>query len=324
MKEKDYRRLSEDQLLRDNAIINAITEDFVKPIHEELRKTIEGYEGMHDRDKYLSLMRLNEQHAPKGNWLMVDFGYVGRGHDINGIESALPARCGMYDGTEAAHSYIDIEGVRVFKPAIDIGEDFFTSPYYMGEEYYQSLPVCFRIALISNLICRNILTTQINACRYVAGMDDTLEPSRYILHKEQSLMPTHFGQYYGWSIQVRDTTPEDKMMLQIASQIRNAAAYDIEYGLPASDYTQQQGHQAIPLYAEKGQRKPRESTRLLVSFIDEHLPQMGYRVTRSGDGERIRWHEAWKLFSKDYPNRYATEKSFRDSYYNAKRRRGRS
>lgn len=315
---KDFSKMTDSQLMRDRAVLNEITKKLVSPLLYELSVAVRGYADMSDREKYVSLLMLNEEHAKEGDSLLVDFG------SINGTDTLSSFFAGEsiqlerhWDGArQYTPLYIDSEhpgfehnGSLAYNNLLLYDED--------GLEQFSKLPICFRLAAIARTIQQNLLVTRKDACRYAAGFDDDLHLTRWRARPLES----GYIQRFGWYVEIRDTKPENELLREIARRIRvsvNSYIDSYEY-IPTEDGN-------IPLYAESNEprqhkRTRHASTENLVGFIDLYLPSIGLYVGRSGVGKRISWKEAFEIFNDEYPGIYNSEKSFRDSYYNAKKAR---
>ncbi len=311
---KDFSSLSESQKMRDNSILDEIHSEYVAPLIDELCSLIPNYSSMDDRSKFVQLLLLNEEFALNGDWLQVDFGYMS---DMNRAIAAF------YSG-EQSHYYQEWDGVKAYIPyyvsADEIGVPlnplmpFWASiPNYTdeGRKSFDALPICFRIAVIARTIQQNLLVTLRDACRYAAGFDTELTLKRFRVRAYESSEMQRFG----WCVDIRDTSPENELMLKIAGDIR----------LEVKSHEGKQ-YSCSPLYTEtdkprKRRRTRHESTEKLIAFVDIVLPGRGYYVGRKGKGERLSWDSAYSMFCEEFPGIYNSVKSFRDSYYNAKKAR---
>ena len=316
---KDFAKMTDSQLMRDRAVLKEISEKLVSPLLSELSSIVDGYSDMSDREKYVSLLRLNEEHAKSGDWLLVDFGLI----DGNGT-------CSSFFAGESIQFDIDWDGVNQYTPLYTDSEhpglasrsaslilDNLLLYDESGLKRFYKLPICFRLAAIARTIQQNLLVTRVDACRYAAGFDEDLRLERW---RARSL-DSGYIQRFGWRIEVRDTRPENELVKEIARRIRSSVKSDMDaYGYIKTD----EGN--IPLYAEadepRQQKRTRHaSTEKLVDFIDFYLPSIGLYVGLSGEGKRISWLRAYEMFNEKYPGIYKDEKTFSDSYRNAKKAR---
>lgn len=338
---KDFTRQTSSQLLRDEQIIALMREKVVEPLVEELNEVVPSYSDLSDCEKLCALLRLNEEHAPHGNYLIADFGQIKGFTDTKcafyaGKQNRLFDHICIVEGDAAAKRHLPLHA-NTTRLGIDfdttlptnrlpmlLGEEA-TSGWYVRRPYeierrkeYDALALPFRIADAAHALRENVLVGFADACRFVAGFDSALTPRRWIAYPNRSSS----GQVFGWSVEVRDTHPSNELMLHIAGELRNMANSD-SWTLIYNDISDDGTSDPVPLYPEHDPRKrtPRESTLLLLQFIDEYLPQRGYHVGRKGEGMRLTWEQAFLEFDRQYPNRYSDWKTFSTSYYNAKRSR---
>lgn len=331
---QDFLRLTEAQRLRDEQIVERIRHMLVEPLLDELENVIPGYMSMDERNKYLALLRLNEEHAPIGEWMLVDFGHLPYS-DSEG-ETYLTSECAFYSGGTHLFGCRDMGGVKSYHPwmvqsdipglprtkdawivnnlmlNIESGDEAFL-------DTYREFPVCFKIAYVAEALRQNVLVSRTDACRFAAGFDNDVSLRRVVAYALESTE----GQRFGWSVTVRDTMPTNNLALEIASWLRNIVKRHITEGSFPYIMTTEGD---IPLYATDSlsKRKPRESTLLLLQFVDEYLPSTGRHVGRVGVGQRVTWEDAYHEFNIQYPDLYSSRKSFEDSYHNAKRSQERS
>ena len=316
---KSFSKMTDSQQMRDKAVLKEIDERFVSPLLEELNTIVDGYREMDDREKFVSLLRLNEEHAQKGDSLLVDFGSI----DGNSTWTAFYAGESLFTYQEwddvkrycPLHVDSDLPGLGGRSDALILNNLLLYEESAL--ERFAELPICFKLAVIARTIQQNLLVNRVDACRYAAGFDKELHLTRW------RVRPLESGntQRFGWLIEIRDTKPENELMKELARKMRSSVQADMNgYGYIPTD----EGD--APLYAEadeprKKKRTRHETTERLVYFIEDVLPSTGRYVGRSGDGRRIGWEQAFAEYCESYPNDYSSEKSFRDSYYNARKAR---
>lgn len=306
-----------DQMLRDKAVISFFRETYVDPLQSDLDTLVPGYKTMSDVDKLVALLRLNEEHAPNGSWLLVDFG------------SLLPywdTECAFYAGIPLVSDYQEEpDGPRMFKPRYTFKEGLgsyrsllIISDGKVGTALIQpdiifteDLPITFKLAVIAHTLMANAFVDLRQACRFVAGIGDD-EPTPFRIRARE--VETRTGQHFGWSIDIRDTYPSNKLMIDIAKLLRNCndSGDSTLPSMIATNVGVQPRHaeheQLLPgQHNSKGKslshkRGPRESTRTLLEFVDGYLPSLGYHVWRTGDGEKISWDDAFRMFCEKYPD----------------------
>ena len=321
MGNKDFDSLTPAQMSRDSMFVDNIREELVNPLLDELEEAIPGYGAMGDWDRFIALMKLNEDVAPVGDFLMLDFGY----HPDRGSMRGAVFTGGMpmvlmkvVDGAEVYIPY--------FQSALNTSDTYLINrtlgaALVEDEEGSDPFPLPFRIAAVALYLRQCIAISEIESCRFAAGIVDNPKLTRWMAKPLEEVG----GQRYGWTLTLRDTRPENEMALHIARALRQRTVEDAAYY--GKDVKALYG--VVSLYAEyepgKGQTRSRhETTESLVHFIERFLPAHGYHVGRSGDGERISWEQAMEMFKEQYPrlaHKYNSVKSFADSYRNARKAR---
>lgn len=323
MGNKDFDSLTQAQVSRDYMFVDNVREELINPLLDELEEAIPGYKSMDEWERFIALMKLNEDAAPVGDFLMLDFGrYADKGNMrgaafTGGIPMILMTK---QDGAEVYIPY--------FQNALNTTDAYLLSRTLgavlvePGEDY-EPFPLPFRIAAIALYLRQNVLISEIESCRFAAGLTDVPKLSRWIAQPLEAIS----RQRYGWSLVLRDTRPENEMALHVARALRQKAADETAWlGEDAKTL-----YGVVPLYAEyepgkKQTRSRHETTESLVDFIERFLPAHGYHVGRAGDGEKLTWEQAMEMFKEQYPklaHKYNSVKSFSDSYRNARKvRRG--
>lgn len=316
---KRFDKLTEPQALRDEAFVSNVRREYVEPLLTELCNAVSGYEGMDDLGKFNALMRLNEEHAPKGTHLMLDFGSFPKIYITEGgaFEEACAA---VYSGDVALYNCGEVNGTKRYVPLIEnsrvgvngrgAGVGYLISRDGLPSPLYESLPLPFRVALIALYLRENVIVNYAESCRFAAGALQELTCRRVLLGTHGS---GHLARF-GWQLNIRDNTPENQMFVEIARSLRSRTAQEEAFFGGKS-----------PFLAEHKQDEPRRrarntSTELLIDFIERELPSRGLYVGRKGSGRRITWEQAYFMFDELHPNRYASKKSFADSYSNAKKK----
>ena len=348
-----YERLTRYQKARDDEVLSCIQTKFVEPLAEELEVAIKEYESLSDVQKFLEIMRTNEDSAPNGCALPLDFGERAQGMVI--CKGLVFAGANLYEtqtihvfkGVEGTDYIASVEGVEwlgdpredwIEERELWYSETFprFGAGYFgttrMGRldqvpsdklervleeasstDIYKELPVSFKVAVVAQLICQNILVPYSDACRYAAGLDKKIEPRRRLISPLQS----EYGPY-GWLVAIRDKKPENKMLIDLARTLRHASPDSLELDV----YNSVMGVEVAPPPPERKERSRRDRTETLVSFIDEILPARHKYVGRIGEGEHISFDKAKVMFDEEYPEfSYNSTRSFRNSYYNARKAR---
>ena len=300
----DYDELTEAQRLKDEAFIDVARRKYVTPLVGELEKAIEGYSKMDAYDRFLALMRLNEKHAPKGESLLLEFGYVGGGVDENGVHYAdakLETRGLVFSGIQLGYRCEMQSGVPVYSKAINLKRPFGTDEdisSILNGGVYSSLPLAFRVALVALYVLQNVFTTNADACRFAAGIKNNVELRRFFVDR----IRTEDGELLGWDVLLRDARPENDLMKSLGKMMRDSAKSNVET-------------QRIAEYEDAKSRKRRDTTETLIAFIEVVLPSRGMHVGRGG----ISWKKAFGYFDVEHPGMYKNPKSFENAYHNAKR-----
>lgn len=321
MGKKDFDAFTKSQMQRDSRVIREIEERYVRPLQAEIEAVIPGYRDMSERNKFVELMRLNQPHAPKGDWLMVHFGHTSPDDGYYKMESAV------YLGGDHRVTCFTVDGVKCYHPIFIMNQQpgvtvrpgnrlYNNAQMFIEEETedYLAFPIPFKIALIAQLIRQNLPVDLCSACRFVAGFESELTMRRWRINEAIG----GNWQIFGWNIEIRDTIPENELLTHIARHIRATAE---ERASNFIGWPSDEGE--ITLFSEYDprKRKPRESTELLVDFIERDLPSNGYYVGRSGEGTKLTWEQAYIRFNDLHPDIYSSRKSFEDSYHNAKQAR---
>lgn len=322
-KEKDYAVLTESQFNRDSAFLDAVAKHLISPLLADLVDAIPGYLQLSEWDRFVSLMRINQDYFQNGNALCLDFGYCEeqqkemRGWvfphiplfvgDVcsDSVVSFHPlfqeSQAGMFDTFE--HSGKTIENIE------RLSSDFHTC--------FDELPLPYRIAVISLLIRQNIIMKREDSCRVAAAWDTQAK----ILRQHIRPLLSENMQRFGWSVLIRDTVPENNMGKDIVRRIKTWVAADLSMHPTYLDATNGE----TPTYAEHEPDKPqtranRQTTNNLRDFFMRYLPNEGLYVGRSGVGKRISQKEAFELFSELYPGQYCDCDSFFKTYYTQRKK----
>lgn len=309
-----FVELTEPQQVRDSAIVEQIRAAYIEPLLTEINEAIPDYANLDDWGKFLALMRLNEEVALKGDCLMLDFGWCSNEGRAYGA---------VYSGDTRPHAYQEYEGTKVYTPFyldsdMGIGSSallnnvgYLLDPEVDDGSVYSRLPLPFKVAVLALYLRQNVLVTLMDSCRLAAGMTTEISCKRWLLGRAQS----EKLQNYGWILRIRDTMPSNEMVKALAHLMRWNRRTAIElFGPTHADGTL--------LYAdEKQKRSPNKSTELLIDFVERDIPSRGLHVGRKGSGEPLSWDKAYLMFNELHPDIYSSTKSFRDSYYNAKKAR---
>lgn len=332
-------KLSAPQLDRDRQFIEVIRKEVVTPLLAELEDAVPGYSSLSDIDKYLALLRLNEEHAPDGERFLVDFGHLPMVDERTSDVYYTDTVCAFFSGKKMyqndcltttvrneAKRYIPIfiQGNSGLPLSSFINGNLwlnFSSEEFLNN-YYVKLPPCFKVALVAELVRQNVVASRAAACRFAAGFDDSIHATGI----DASLLVDSRGQRYGWTVTFRATKPSNDAVIELASWMRNVVDESIKMNSLASSIPDFDGSYA-PLFAvDTPARGPREGTLDLIWFIDDYLPSNDRRVGRGGN---ISWTDAFLMFDEMFPDRYhgvysddlpGAVQNFRNAYYNAKRR----
>ena len=319
--EKGFDQVTDAQRVRDAEYIEVIRRELVAPLLEDLEAAIPNYKAMGEAERFVELMKLNEPHALEGFYLPLDFG---------SIDGFGQARGAVFSGCTNLHAYHEKGGAKIYQPLFedypvgtsgslisDIGF-LISPPDGFGEglgKVYTELPLPYRIAVVALCIKQNVVVSPVKACRFAAGWDETLEPRRWVAHSVQGST----FQRFGWLIAIRDTTPSNDFCKHLGGTLRSIVSRQTE-SFPG--WIDKDGEH-FPLYSadKTNKRTRRDSTKALMDYFDRYLPEHGLYVGRSGNGERISWKRAYKLFNDLHPNIYKSDKSFRNAYFNARKAR---
>ena len=310
---EDFATRTEAQSLRDDAFLSATRERFVEPLVSELRAAIPNYEHLGWYERFGALMQMNEEHAPKGAALLLDFGTVASGVTEDGVEVAYankPARGLVFSGTSSGYGIEERDGLKIYTPLLaedGLGVGPFT--FRVDETILSdtALPLPFRVAALALYVRQNTFSTLADSCRFAAGQVQLENSRRWYLDP----IVSGLGELFGWRVLVRDITPTNPLAQHIAGVMRDAAATQ-RYTRPIADLTPR----------KERRRTRRQSTEAIVWFVDVYLQENGMHVLRSGEGRKISWKRAYDMFREMFPDMYTHgHKSFSNSYHNAKRSR---
>ena len=324
-----YDELTEPQQVRDSAIVEQIRAAYIEPLLAEINEAIPDYANLDDWGKFLALMRLNEEVALKGDCLMLDFGWCsndGRAYAAVYSGDTRPCICNEFEGVKVyTPLYRDsvmgtgeqghLHNIGYLLNSPNMRKEYSPLHDFYDESVYHGLPLPFRVALLALYLRQNVLVRHMDACRYVAGMDSQIDCKRFMIEEARS----ERFQNYGWILRIRDTMPSNDMMKALARVMRWSTKSNAELLGPTNV-------DGSLLYAEyepnKRQRRTHnKSTELLIDFVEREIPSRGFHVGRKGSGEPLSWDKAYLMFNELHPDIYSSTKSFRDSYYNAKKAR---
>lgn len=317
-KGEDFNILNDAQGARDSYMVNKIRDDLIAPLVCELEAAIPGYKAMGNESRFAALMKLNEEHAPNGYSLVLDFGMSDNGTRL---------RSAVYSGRNDLHLYSERDGYKIYDPwflesfggvpgSIASNIEYLLFPPH-GHDHgfrsvYDGLPLPFKIAVSAQYIKQNVVTTTPKACQFAAGWVSAIEPSRFVCVPMEGTSLQRFG----WLIALRDTKPQNEMGIHIAKALRSytdSAAQQFP-GWPVDG-------ELVPLFAAEQTRTWHKSTELLVDFVERVLPSMGLYMGRSGKGKRISIKKAYSMFDELHPGLYKSPKTFYNSYLNARKAR---
>lgn len=339
----NYDNQTRDQKLRDERLVDLISKRIVSPMLDEMESLVHGYSSLADSEKISAILRLNERYAPNGHMVTMEFGV------IDGV--AIGYQCSMFSGVPLEYQTFDFglteDGPTVYVPEYTFNADLLGThrhnledaqanghsnglmDYILHSEQYESdfwsLPIAYRFAIAAHALRENVFCSFVDACRFVVGIDSSLTLRRW----NAEMLESNDGQVFGWRIEVRDSMPPIDLFKHIARNVREKVG-GIFDALAAVEYSVSDGNGDVetvlgrqPLFSDAipHKRGPRESTRVLIEFIDEYLPSIGRYVGTSNrrDGcKKTSWIDAYDLFSEKYPDMYSSVESMRGSYQNAK------
>ena len=315
----DFDRMTESQRMRDAAFLGRMWRRYVVPLAQELEEAVPGYGAMGAYEKFVALMRLNEEHAPDGTPLPLDLAVVEGGIDEDGRHVAYAngrASGLVFSGRSDQYEMEDRNGVAVYSARIAGGRPIGIDRGGKVDAASlddSTLPLPFRVALLALYVRQNVFVTTADSCRFAAGIVRNPELRRWFIDGIESDQ----RQLFGWTVHIRDTTPTNELVIYLAQQMRRSAeraerAHRLYSGARSVAELDQ---------GAKRRRTRQQSTELLVWFIDEYLPSQGMHVGRTGSGEHVSWKRAYEMFDEMHPGLYKDFRSFSNSYHNAKRAR---
>ena len=261
-----HESLTEAQRKRDESVVAEIKANYIAPIVSELEWRIPGYLSLDELERFKAIMRLNERHAPKGEYLLLEFGLtnietpIGRtaiemsGAVFTGFGWATEDRPTNPDCPKTFMPEFTFSGYGYDRHDYGIGsvvaflesyreeafdEDGNINEFREGDDVTDDLqtlsrfPLPFRIALIANLIQQNVICTREAACRFAAGWDEEIQLSRFFINP--IMTGSDRSTCYGWNITIRDVKPGNDLMMDIARLLRNAVAEDLASAKQASE-----------------------------------------------------------------------------------------
>lgn len=319
MGKKDYKHLTESQKQRDLSFLQDVTERYLNPLLVELNEAIPSYSELSEWERFMALMRINQEYFENGNALCLDFGYC--------EERQIQMRGWVFPHTNLLTPIDYGDGVTVFDPWFQesqvgtIERMVFSGNVQVVLErrpdMYNALPLPYKIAVMALHIRQNVITTRIASCRCAACWDNSLTVYRQLATQIIGANQQRFG----WSVFIRDTMPENNMGIDIAKTLKALAEADISL----NDAYIETKSGDVPTYAEhepdkKQRRANRQTTNNLKDFFTRYLPSQNLYVGRSGEGTRISQSEAFELFDAMYPNQYCDYDSFFKSYYTQRKK----
>ena len=349
-----YGQLTVVQRKRDEDVIDEIRRNYIEPTLSILEAHYPDYLTMSDHDKFKALMLLNESHAPKGEYLLLDFGdcTACNGNDLMGCRMSSAVFTGISWARKDPPS--NSECPNTFKPMFrPIGynvdhwdggtgsvafylEQHRLDPFYLDEDELEDdadfdmldfasdlmtlgqFPIPFRIALIANLIRQSVICTYVAACRFAAGIDDKLELCQYYVNP--LITGDSYGEYYGWNIVIREAKPKnDPYMHDISRTLQKAVAEETTYVKQANKLRSKLLGTNYDFFQSRFQSSPRgkyASTRVLEDFLFRLLPSKGLHIGRKGEGKPLSWAAAHTLFLEEYGcDTYRSMESFQSRCY---------
>jgi len=326
--EKDYSELTDAQKERDLSIIEGIRKLHVKPLADEIRAAVPEWDGLNEWERYLALMRLNDEVLHRcreaknsfGDSLSIDFG----NYEEN-------PRLGMYGAVYSGMSTFVVNGsgdtvirhiAGFSQRGIDRSALDFMNTLFLNNDF-ERLPLPFKIAAVALHIQQSVLISHVDACRFAAGFDEEPNLRRVMI----SSIEADLGQVIGWNISIRDTYPDRDMLKEIAGLLRNYVSDATSNGREYIDLRYLQFAEYDPNI--KQTRDLNDDTNTLYDFVTYELPSMGCypgRMKPSGGRKltHITWNDAFAIFEQRYPRlqgRYIDGDSFKHSYQQARKNR---
>lgn len=346
----EYDELTKVQRKRDEAFIETVRKNLIAPTIAQLEKEAPGYSKMTDYDRFSMLMKMNDAHAPNGEYLVMDLGWC----DVEPVEpigEGFELICAVFSGIEWQEEPDSASGIKIPKRYVprfyNYGYGFgFERNYTEPEEWLQVgrylassrrsadnpaeddlrtlelFPIPYRIALIALYIRQNVLCAWKEACRFAAGFDEELHPTRRFIQSIEGFNG-NTSELFGWSITIRDTDPGNELALDAARIIRKVASEEREaYRSLVQDFGEEHAKELASRFMtiaennpfEKKARSKRQTTEALEDFLFRYLPSKGLHVKRKGEGEHLKWSEAQRIFEMEYGEVYAAD-SFRKRCY---------
>lgn len=324
LKETYFLELTQAQMNRDEGILEDIRTRFIAPLIADLEKAIPHYLALKEPERFIALMRLNDDANQRGDRLSVDFGCYFEGEKLASVFEGV-----FFSGVEgySGHIYGDPNMPMVYVPRFSEGH--FRGYVTLHGQKYESIceyPLPFRIAIIAHHLTAVLVCPLESACRFAAGWDDSLFTGRicieelsagekFVPDEDDEEIGITINASHGWKITIRDTSPKNELMLDICRYIRSVVneSQDGQQSMDDDRYY-------CPSFTEQSPelrhtRAQHQSTECLTDFLFRFLPERGLHVGRKGKGEKLGWDDAYQLFTAEYGDYYTSVDSFQKRCY---------
>ena len=332
--EYNVLELTDAQRLVDSLLLESVQEDFVRPLVDELRTSIPGFDEMSYWERELAALKLNEPLFGKGDFLQVrgKLFYAGRklGQDevMTWGDVTVVQYQPRFSGPAPTKLHFDLETGEV-KSDLEL---LFTEE----RELFDSLPAPYRLALLYTYVESKVIANSDEIMRFVLGW--SLDTGELLETRRFSAEPA-FGNtnvHRGWTVRIRDGKPGTKFSEALGRFLRGQSArhddsrladYDPEVDRREAHWQEswavisfEDGHRGKPV------RKPRE-TDPKVEYACRYI----YALERKGaviDGRKkggIGFAQILADLQRDHADKihhYEDPDSLRKVYMNWKKRLG--
>ena len=325
-----YSQLTDAQRFTDEAFIESVQQRLMKPLLKDLENAIEGFCDMSFGERLVALIDLNNHVAdngPTGDSLRVHHSVLGftayAGTKLGDVSTARAGRMTVshYESLftdEGAFRTVSVGGERksvtwaflhgYYVPSEEYGHIIRSSP---DTSFVESLPLPYRVALVSLYIAENINVTREEVVQAIVGCGD-LRSHRFTA----STRINADGRVNGWTVHVRDVKPPQKLGEYLASRLR-AWSEDMEKDRQrvADEY----GFEYVSPLEPKERRTSDSRSELAFAYIDS-LVASGKGIGRGGD---LSWEQVAAELTTKYGDkvRSYTGNGLRDCYRKRNQRR---
>lgn len=325
-----YSQLTDAQRITDEAFISSVQQELINPLLKDLKKAVEGFTDMSFDERLLALIELNNHVAdngPTGDCLMVH-------HSLFGFTAYAGTKLGSVSEAHAGHMTVTHyeplftdEGASRTIPVGDVRRSViwaFLHGYYAPSEDYghiirsspdmslvESLPLPYRVALVSLYVVENINATKEEAVQAIVGCGE-LHSHRFIATTNTNMS----GIINSWTIHLRDVKPPQKLGEYLASCLRSWSEGMEE---KQQHFADKYGFAYVSPLESTERRSSDSRSELAFAYVDR-LIASGAKIGRGGD---MSWEQVAAELVTKYGDkvRSYTGDGLRDCYRKRNQRR---